>query len=124
MRTVCAKVTAEQEQYLEEIVRQGIAKSESDAIRLIIAERMLKDSKDGKIGPFTVEVERPPRKPRTKKIKATFKELGDHSENGAPRSGSSGAGNYFKTGGASSSGLTSEDLETVPEELRRYMKED
>ena len=60
------RTTPEIDTYLREIISEGYAKNESEAIKLILLERLLKD-KGGKPSPFKYKVGPTPRNTKGKK---------------------------------------------------------
>lgn len=68
------RTTDEMDYYLSRIVKTGLADKESEAVKLILFERMLNDARKGEISPFEY---RPARKTRTpsKKLRIEIEEL-------------------------------------------------
>ena len=73
-QTIPARLSKEIIGYLDDVIRNSPARSRSDAIRLIVIERMIEDKERGKIGAFKYlpAPTKRDRRPRKKIEPATF----------------------------------------------------
>ena len=74
MAQIQARISRETLDYLEKVKKDTIAESISDAVRLIITERMIKDRERGEISPFEYIPAPTPRKrkKRARKIEGEY----------------------------------------------------
>lgn len=133
MATIQARISKELEDYLEDIVSSEYAKNKSEAIRLIILERMIADNLRGAISPFRyaqVKGKRS-RKKRSLKIEIIKREELPSSEDaphgpGEPLRGEAsiptGSSGDYWNGPKIGSELSEEELEIMRRERPELVK--